>query len=137
MSNAGNIRSRISIFNIVNKGRALLDQVRQLWQEKLILPNGVGSSCHITYHNMYLVNNISNINTQDINGKKMSWCLLVTSGVFCLLSMLITIGVGLSMRGSLPCHNSSSVGDPATSVDNSKGDIVNMHATTFIFLILR
>ena len=52
MSNAGNLRSRISISNFVNKGRALLDQVRQLWQEKLILPNGVGSSFHITYHNI-------------------------------------------------------------------------------------
>ena len=135
MGNAGNIRSQLSPSNIVNKGRALLDQVRQLWQEKLILPNGVGSSYHITYPNIHQV--IPNINTQDINGKKMSWCLLVTSGIFCLLSMLITIGVGLSMRGSLPCHNSSSIGDPATSVDNSKGDIVNMHATTFIFLILR
>ena len=137
MSNAGNIRSQMSPSNIVNKGRALLDQMRQLWQEKLILPNGVGSSCHITYHNMYLVNNISNINTQVINGKKMSWCLFVTSGVFCLLSMLITIGIGLSMRGSLPCHNSSSIGDPATSVENSEGQIVNMRATTFNFLILR
>ena len=135
MSNAGNIRSQMNPSNIVNKGRALLDQVKQLWQEKLILPNGVGSSCHITYPNIHQV--IPNINTQDINGKKMSWCLLVTSGVFCLLSMLITIGIGLSMRGSLPCHNSSSIGDPATSVDNSKGQIVNMHAATFNFLILR
>ena len=135
MSNAGNIRSQMSPSNIVNKGRALLDQVRQLWQEKLILPNGVGSSYHITYHNIHQV--IPNINTQDINGKKMSWCLLVTSGVFCLLSMLITIGVGLSMRGSLPCHNSSFIGDPANSVDNSKGQIVNMHAATFNFLNLR
>ena len=135
MGNAGNIRSRISISNLVNKGRALLDQMRHLWQEKLILPNGVGSSCHITYPNIHQV--IPNINTQDINGKKMSWCLLVTSGVFCLLSMLITIGIGLSMRGSLPCHNSSSIGDPATSVENSEGQIVNMRATTFNFLILR
>ena len=55
MGNAGNIRSQMSPSNIVNKGRALLDQVRQLWQEKLILPNGVGSSCLISHIITYIM----------------------------------------------------------------------------------
>ena len=108
MSNAGNLRSRISISNLVNKGRALLDQVRQLWQEKLILPNGVGSSCHITFHNTHQV--ISNKNTQDINGKKMSWCLVVTSATFCLILMLITIAIGLSRTQNSICSRHSLTG---------------------------
>ena len=64
MGNAGNIRSQMSPSNIVNKGRALLDQMRQLWQEKLILPNGVGFSYHITYHNIHHA--ISHISTHRI-----------------------------------------------------------------------
>jgi len=99
MGNAGNLRSRISISNLVNKGRALLDQVRQLWQEKLILPNG------------------------DINGRKMSWCLVVTSAIFCLISMLLIIVIGFSRTQNSVCHRSSasSVINFPTLDDSSRG----------------
>ena len=81
MSNAGNIRSQMNPSNIVNKGRALLDQVKQLWQEKLILPNGVGSSCHITYHNIHQA--ISHISTHRISmGERYLGAFLLRLGSF-------------------------------------------------------
>jgi len=97
MSNAGNIRSQLSPSNLVNKGRALLDQVRQLWQEKLILPNG------------------------DINGKKMSWCLVVTSATFCLILMLITIAIGLSRTQNSICSRHSLTGAHKEKCPHKRG----------------
>ena len=41
--------------------------------------------------------------TQVINAKKMSWCLLVSSGLLCLFLMLLTVAIGLSRAASTPC----------------------------------
>ena len=44
--------------------------------------------------------------TQVINAKKISWCLVVSSGVVCICSMLLTVLIGLSLASS--CRSSSS-----------------------------
>ena len=44
--------------------------------------------------------------TQVINGKKMSWGLLVTSAALCLFLMFLTVTIGLIRAASTPCSSS-------------------------------
>ena len=73
---------------------------------------------HIITHIKY-----ENMNTQDINGKKMSWCLVVTSAIFCLISMLLIIVIGYSRTQNSVCHrnSASSVINFPTLDDSSRG----------------
>jgi len=73
---------QISISDIVSNGRALQARIKQLWQEDMILTDGV------------------------INSKKMSWCILLSSGVFCLCLILLALSIGLSRAASTPCRAS-------------------------------
>ena len=89
-------RGRIGLSDLVSRGRALQNQIKQLWLEDWTLTDGVG-----TFSLSFSLSA-----TQVINAKKISWCLVVSSGVICICLMLLTVLIGRSLASS--CGSSSS-----------------------------